>query len=258
MYSLWGASERAAFVQRHRNQWPLGVEIGRTSAKLRLMAGFACKWLQSKLGLAQFRAEQAELLTKWEFAQANDWDVLDADPFKDELKAALATSPEEGFARLLDFANRGSVYSINHVAWRFAVGSGAPKDLDQAEAWYRRAYEGGSDRGMLEYGAYLVSQGRAGEAEKVYEAGWQRGFVPAVYRLIRIRLRPTLPLAERLAWRPSLEWAAGAGHPAARYMLSKYLFRGWFGLRGIPKGVRLICAHLSAVLRGDEDQPLAA
>jgi len=218
-------------------------------------------WLQSKIGMAEYAAEQRKLLTKWEYAQANDWAVFDADPFKDELMSAIRlhdASPDEGFARLLDFANRGSLYSTHYVAWSYAMGAGVPKDRDQAQAWYRRAYERGSDRGLLEYGAYLVSGGQNDEAEKVYEAGWQRGFVPAVYRLIRLRLRPTLPLAERLAWKPSLEWAVEAGHPAARYMLSKYLFRGWFGLPGIPRGLRLVAADLAAILRGDKGRSIMA
>jgi TPR repeat protein len=218
-------------------------------------------WLRSKIGMAEFAAEQRKLLAKWEFAQANDRAIFDADPFTDELMSAIrlhAASPEEGFVQLLDFANRGSLYSTNYVAWSYAVGTGVPKDLDQAQAWYRRAYEGGSDRGLLEYGAYLVSTGQNDEAEKVYEIGWQRGFVPAVYRLIRLRLRPTLPLAERLAWKPSLEWAVEAGHPAARYLLSKYLVRGWFGVPGIPRGMKLVSAHLAATFRGDEDRPIIA
>ena len=211
--------------------------------------------------MGEFAVEQRKLLTKWEYAQANDWAIFDADPFKDELISAIRlhdASPEEGFVRLLDFANRGSLYSTHYVAWSYAVGTGARKDRDEAQAWYRRAYEGGSDRGLLEYGAYLVSGGQNYEAEKVYEAGWRRGFVPAVYRLIRLRLRPTLPLAERLAWKPSLEWTVEAGHPAARFLLSKYLVRGWFGLSGIPRGLKLVLALLAAILRGDEDRPIMA
>ncbi|WP_394761983.1 hypothetical protein [Phenylobacterium sp.] len=216
-------------------------------------------WLHSKIGMGEFAAEQRERLTKWEYAQANDWGIFDADPFKDELMSAIRlhdASPEEGFVRLLDFANRGSLYSTHYVAWSYGVGAGVPKDKDQAQAWYRRAYEGGSDRGLLGYGAYLVSRGQNDEAEKVYETGWRRGFVPAVYRLIRLRLRPTLPLAERLAWKPSLEWAVEAGHPAARYMLGKYLFRGWFGVPGIPRGLKLVSSNLAAIFRGDEDRPI--
>jgi len=218
-------------------------------------------WLHSKIGMAEFVAEQARLVKKWEFAQTNDWSVLDADPLKDEVNAAICLredAPERAFTRLLDLASQGSLYSMNWVAWCYAVGAGVTKDWDKAQGWYRRAYEGGSDRGLLEYGAYLVSKRQLGGAEKVYEAGWQRGFVPAVYRLIRIRLKPTLPLKERLAWKPALEWAAEAGHPAARYMLSKYLFRGWFGVRGIPRGVKLVYACLTAMVRGDEDPPLVA
>ena len=116
-------------------------------------------WLGSKIGIDEFRAEQRRLLKEWEYAQINDWDLLDEDPHKDEAKAAarlLDDSPAEGFGLLLDFANRGSLYSMNFVAWCYAVGTGVAKDWDQAEAWYRRAFEGGSDRGLLEYGNYLL------------------------------------------------------------------------------------------------------
>lgn len=216
-------------------------------------------WLHSKLQMDEFAAREREALRAWEYAQTNDWAVFDGDPFKDELMEAIrlyAASPDKGFVRLLDFAERGSLYSTNYVAWSYASGEGVLRDVDQAQAWYRRAYEGGSDRGLLDYGQYLVATGYTDEAEKVYEAGWQRSLIPAVYRLIRLRLRPTLPLVDRLSWKPSLEWAARAGHPAARYLLSKYLCRGWFGLRGIPLGMKLICAHLAAALRGDEDRPI--
>jgi TPR repeat protein len=216
-------------------------------------------WLQAKLGMAEYRAENAARLSKWEYAQGNDWDLLAADPFKDAVKASATlvdTSPEEGFAQLLDLANRGSLFGMNYVAWCYASGTGVTKDLDQAQAWYRRAYEGGSDRGLLDYGGYLVSTDRSDEAEKVYEAGWARGFAPAVYRLARIRLKAKLPLAKRLAWKPSLEWAAAAGHPAARFVLSKYLLRGWFGVRGVPRGVKLVWAHFAAIFRDDEDRPI--
>jgi TPR repeat protein len=209
--------------------------------------------------MGDFAAEQLKLLRRWEYAQANDWDILQADPFKDEVLAAIRlhdASPKEGFVQLLDFANRGSIYSAPYVAWSYAVGWGVPKDPEEAQAWYRRAFEGGSDRGLLDYGADLVSRGQIGEAEKVYEAGWQRGFVPAVYRLIRLNLRSTLPLAERLAWKVPLEWAASEGHPGARYLLSKYLIRGLFGVRGIPLGLRLLFAYSAAIFRGDEDRPI--
>ena len=218
-------------------------------------------WLSSKLGMTEFREDQAKRLKTWEYSQINDWDLLDADPHKEDAQAAarlVDVSPEEGFARLLDIANRGSLYGMNHIAWCYWAGTGITKDIGQAEAWWRRAYEDGSDRGLLEYGALLVREGREEEAAKVYDAGWQRGFAPAVYRLVRMRLRPTLSLSERLTWKPSLQWAADAGHPAARYLLSKYLFRGWFGIGGIPQGARLVCEHIAAIFRDDDNRPIAA
>lgn len=217
-------------------------------------------WLRSTLDTSEVAAGQREALQAWEYAQTNDEAVFDADPFKDGLMEAIglqAVSPEEGFLQLLSFAERGSLYSANYVAWSYASGTGVRQNEEQALAWYRRAYEGGSERGLLDYGQCLMATGRTDEAETVYEAGWERSLVPAVYRLIRLRLRPTLPLADRLSWKPSLEWAAQSGHPAARFLLSKYLLRGWFGLGLVPEGVRLVCRHIAAIFRGDEDRPIA-
>jgi hypothetical protein len=45
-------------------------------------------WLWSKLGMAEFRAEQVKRLKKWGYARTNDWGLLDADPLKDEATAA--------------------------------------------------------------------------------------------------------------------------------------------------------------------------
>ncbi len=218
-------------------------------------------WLRSRLGMPDFNEEQAERLRTWEYAQTNDWNLLETDPQKEEVKASvrlLDHTPEDGFAQLLQLANSGSVFCMNFVAWCYWSGTGMSRDLDQAMAWWRRAYENGSDRGLLEYGACLAGNGRADEAERIYEAGWERGFAPAVYRLIRMRLTPSLPLPARLEWQPSLEWAADEGHPAARYMLGKYLFRGWFGIGGIPRGAKLVCGNLAAIFRGDEDRPIVA
>ena len=65
--------------------------------------------LWSKLGLDAFKAEQAQLLAKWEYDQTNDWDLLDADPFKDALLAATGevraqlTRLAERYRELPDF-----------------------------------------------------------------------------------------------------------------------------------------------------------
>lgn len=65
-----------------------------------------------------------------------------------------------------------------------------------------------------------------------------------------------MTLADRLAWKPALEWAAEAGHPGARFLLAKYLSRGWFGARGVPRGIKLVASMLAAIVRGDEDRPM--
>ena len=189
-------------------------------------------WSQIKSRIYKAQQGQSRLLIRWEFSQASVQASLDADPLKDAVNASLKLmkeSPEEGFTQLLDFATRGSLYSMNYVAFCYAVGRGVAKDPTEAEIWYRRTFERGSDWGALEYGECLAAKGELEEARQVYEEAWRRGFVPAAYRLVRLYLRPNLSLAQRLAWKPALEWAVDRGHPAARFLLAKYLVRAGSG-----------------------------
>jgi TPR repeat protein len=141
--------------------------------------------------------------------------------------------------------------------WCFGSGTGVAKCAEQAEHWYRLAYEAGSQHGLLRYALYLEWRDESAKAQKVYETGWDLGLTPAVFRLTQARLKPsTMTLAERLAWKPGLEWAAAAGHPGARFLLAKYLFRGVFGIRGIPLGLKLTWGLFAAILRGDENRAI--
>lgn len=216
-------------------------------------------WVHAKLGTEDILIEHAQRLWKWEDNQTNDGALNEADPLWPEVSTAsdlLHNNPEEAFPLLLELAGKGSVWSMILVAWCYGGGSGVDKSYEEAEHWYRSAYEAGSDLALLRYADYLNWRGDHDTLQTVYEAGWARGFVPAVYRLIRMRLKPTLTLEDRLSWKPSLEWAAAAGHPGARHLLAKYLFRGWFGLRGVPLGLKLLGGNLKAILRGDENRPI--
>lgn len=216
-------------------------------------------WIWTKLGMPELRAEQRRRLRAWEREQANDWDLIESDPLSVQVKAAidlLDDNPLEAFPRLLGLAQNGSVWSTVLVGWCFGSGTGVDENWEQAEHWYRLAYEAGSEHGLLRYAEYLDWRGDTDSLQKVYEAGWEKGLTPAVFRLIRMRLKPTMTLADRLAWKPALEWAAETGHPGARFLLAKYLSRGWFGVRGIPRGIKLIGGMIAAVFRGDEDRPI--
>ena len=57
----------------------------------------------------------------------------------------------------------------------------------------------------------------------------------------------------RLEFKPLLERAAEAGSPAARFWLTKFMFRGWFGLQHVPGGVRRLVAMLKETWESDRD-----
>ncbi len=70
----------------------------------------------------------------------------------DRLRAAYAlwnSDPGRAFREFLACAEAGSVWSMSQVAWAYSEGKGTAVDLSAAEAWNRRAFEGGSDNAML-------------------------------------------------------------------------------------------------------------
>jgi TPR repeat protein len=192
------------------------------------------------------QARQAILNEKffaWLDAQTNSVLIMEreADPASIyQAHDLLKTDPAESFRRYLALAEQGSVWSMANVGQLFENGTGTARDLTQAEKWYLRAYEAGSDYGLIWLG-HLYQQTRQYEkAQEVFRNGVERGFVPAMLRLASsYRNSPNWPqrLDEALTL---LERGSAAGDLSARHYLAVGMTRGWFGLRRIPDGIRLV------------------
>src|SRR5665213_2289406 len=97
----------------------------------------------------------------WDYQQADDLDAAkwDAPDAAEAIEAAgvLETDPVQAFERLLTLAERGSILSMDHVAHCYYSGKyGVVRDVARAEYWYRRGYEAGSRRALLNYGRALA------------------------------------------------------------------------------------------------------
>ena len=150
------------------------------------------------------------------------------------------TDPAESFRQYLALAENGSVWSMVPVGLRFENGEGTARDLAQAEKWYLSAHEAGSDYGLIRLGDLYQKSGQYEKAQAVFRAGVDRGFVPAMFRLAwSYSKSPDWPQRRDEAL-TLLERGSAAGDLCARRCLAAGMMHGWFGLRRIPDGIRLM------------------
>jgi TPR repeat protein len=170
----------------------------------------------------------------------------------------LKTDPAQSFKEYLALAEQGSVWSMVPVGTNFETGQGALQNLAQAEAWYRRAYERGSDYGLLRLGQLYLRSKRYAEAEVVFRTGVERGFAPAMFPLAWAYSKSAHWPQKREEALMLLERASAAGDLSARRFLGTAMARGWFGLRHIPSGLRLSSRVAEDVTKLIEvEQPVA-
>jgi TPR repeat protein len=167
----------------------------------------------------------------------------------------VMTDPIHAFKEYLALAEQGSVWGMANVGTLFQRGIGTPADLTQAEKWYRRAYEGGSDYGLIWLGQLYANSHQYAKAEEVFRMGVERGCVPAMLRLAWV-------YSKSPDWRQKhgdaltlLEQASAADDLSAKGFLANAMARGWFGLRCIPEGIRLIFRvsdEMAELIKDDE------
>jgi len=203
------------------------------------------KWLCARIsaGCAESHAEFRKRANSWDFKQVDDTTLLERDPERDRIKEAflvLETDPEAGFRRLLELAQQGSVWSMSHVASSYFRGFGVAADPVEAEDWFRRAFEGGSEYAQLRYGKILGRRGDFDKCEEVFGVGVAMDWAPALYWSARYRLRRSNTRETLRQIRPLLERASANGSVPAHLILAPAMLWGRFGLREIPHGLRLV------------------
>jgi hypothetical protein len=203
------------------------------------------KWLCARInaGCAETHAEFHKRANSWDFEQVDDTALLERDPEQDRIKEAFLVreaDPEAFFRRLLELAKQGSVWSMNHVASSYFRGFGVAPDPVEAEAWFRRAFEGGSEYAQLRYGKILGRRGDYDTCEEVFGVGVAKDWAPALYWSARFRLRRSNTRATLKQVRPLLVRASAKGSVRAHLLLASATLSGRFGLREIPHGHRLM------------------
>jgi TPR repeat protein len=210
---------------------------GQTSVRERLH-----HWLGAKLDIPTNRQlrSQNEL---WDYAQVDSGRLWDREVEPERLRAAmrlLRTAPDKAVEELLDLALTGSVVAMNVVGERYYWGRGVAMDERLGETWFRKAFEGGSQRGLLNYGKALRWRGDLVLAEAVFRSGADQDWAPALYWLAVVLTTRSAGRQARREARLLLERAAAKGSLAAKWRLSRDMAHGRYGFLEIPRGFRLL------------------
>lgn len=183
----------------------------------------------------------------WEVEKSGGWEVYEPDnkPISKKMDEAYALLDGDRVAArtmFLDLANLGSVWSMYMTGWFYEFSADNWHDEEQALTWYHKAVCGGSWTATLAYAALLEKRGNFEDADAVLMDGVNVGFMPAVYRLAKLRYENSPSRATAQSVRHLLDSAISEGHPAAEVYLGRLMLLGKFGLRRIPEGWRRISA----------------
>lgn len=170
------------------------------------------------------------------------------------------TDPTAAFQLYLQAVEAGSTWALARIGWDYWAGSGVAADPQMAMEYFYRAICGGSWMATIYYARLLSELGHHDECERTLEDGVAADFVPAYYWLAWFRYqRSKTTKVRRKEVRPLVEYAAERGHPGAKFMLAQWMWFGKFGLRYIPRGLRLVvleafefsrCRHFLNVVVG--------
>jgi TPR repeat protein len=200
-------------------------------------------------------------LVAWFDTQANNVAIMEREADPAAIHRAydlLKTDPAESFRQFLALAEGGSVWSMAHVGNLFEYGPGIALDLVQAENWYLRAYQAGSDYALIWLGDLYQKSRRYRQAQAVFRTGVERSFVPAMFRLAWSYWNsPDWPQKRDEAM-ALLERGAAAGDLSAKRFLAAAMTRGRFGLRHIPDGIRLLLSVAEEMANLGKDEAATA
>ena len=201
------------------------------------------RWLAPKLtsGAGNCISDKS---TAWEWVHSNDYELWEREPDTDRLKQADAlgvSDPAAAFEIYRDLAEQGSIRAMHQVAWQYGFGKGklvAP-DYDLAADWYIKAISAGSWMATRYYAQFLAMHRHFAHCEAVLQDGVTNEWVPAFFWLAWYRHEQSRSRKTYREIEPLLGHAAQHGHPFARLLLARLMSTGKFGLRKIPRGIRL-------------------
>lgn len=206
-----------------------------------------CEWLGKLLGV-DARAECASFWGKvedWDRAQSNEWDLWcgnseAARELVDQAYAVHGTDREAALRLYLEAAEAGSVFAMEMAGWYNEVGIGTAADFGRAQELYHRAVCAGSWTATIRSATLHAHHGYHDYSDQVLEDGVKSDFIPAFFWLAWFRYKRSKSRETCREIRPLLERAAAEGHPAAGLLLARLMLLGKFGVRDIPRGLRLL------------------
>ncbi|MFA6968539.1 tetratricopeptide repeat protein [Bosea sp. (in: a-proteobacteria)] len=144
--------------------------------------------------------------------------------------------PKRAFDVFLNLAQGGSVWSMAAIGWAYETGTGTPFDSRQADEWYRRACEGGSDAALLGRARLARMHGDPASAEDILKMGVARGLPQATRRLADLKLTFDRTARGRATAYALLDQACAKGDQVACHDLARAMAKGRFGPRYLARG----------------------
>jgi len=201
----------------------------------------------------------------WEEDYASHWEPAEeGDEIRnrwEEAKVLLDENPAAALAIHRELAEAGSPFSMLRAGWHYESGRGTDVDAAVAEDFYRRALCAGSWKATVSYARLLFRRGAHDKWPSTLGDGVDKGFIPSFFWLAWYRYERSPSGRTAREVRHLLEAADEAGHPGARLALARWMALGKFGLRGIPRGIRMLRAIFRSLVETesrDEAMPAPA
>lgn len=167
----------------------------------------------------------------------------------------------EAFRRASHLGEMASPFVQVQLGWMWQTGTGTPKNLQEAEKWYRAATCAESGQAEFFLGSLFREKGEREKALRTFEESARKGYLPAIYHLGRMYMfgRGGV-LKDETKAREYIEQAAQRGHLFARRDVAYQMMSGARGVRQMPLGLLSLLGVLWSgfrVAKNDSDSELA-
>lgn len=156
----------------------------------------------------------------------------------------LQIDPAQAIKELQLLAEQGSLSGMLHLGWAYQKGTGNGVEPEQAEIWFRRAYEKGSRLAIYYLGHLYLRQKEYSKAHDIFTTGASMDYVPAIYCLGQMYMDGAGVSKQPDKARALLERATALGHVFAKRSLAKLLMSGHFGVLNFFRGCFLVLGAL--------------
>lgn len=149
----------------------------------------------------------------------------------------MSTNPARAIGELEALADRGSAASMAYLGEAYQTGNCVDRNFSKSEYWYIRASESGSVIASYLLGRIYLEKGEYTKAEKVFQLGQSKGYMPSIHQLGRMHWKALGVPKDLNKARRYFEDAANAGYVFARRDLAFLLMSSKGNLIQFFKGL---------------------